>query len=38
MRMGWALSGAAVIGTIALAQSASANEELLVMQDNPPTG
>ena len=35
MRMGWALSGAAVIGTVALAQSASANEGLLVMQDNP---
>jgi glucose dehydrogenase len=35
MRMGWALSGTAVIAMVALAQSASANEELLVMQDNP---
>ena len=29
------LSGAAAIGMVALAQSASANDELLVMQDNP---
>jgi lanthanide-dependent methanol dehydrogenase len=35
MRRGWLLSGAAAVGMAALAQSAWANEELLVMQDNP---
>jgi PQQ-dependent dehydrogenase (methanol/ethanol family) len=35
MRRGWLLGGAAVVGMAALAQSAMANEELLVMQENP---
>ena len=35
MRRGWLLSGAAAVAMAALAQSAMANEELLVMQENP---
>ena len=35
MRRGWLLSGAAAVAMAALAQSALANEELLVMQENP---
>src|SRR5690606_4504500 len=34
MKRGWLLSGAAAVGMVALAQSALANEELLVMQQN----
>ena len=35
MRRGWLLSGAAAVAMAALGQSAMANEELLVMQENP---
>ena len=35
MRRGWLLTGAAAMGLLALSMSAQANEELMVMQNNP---
>ncbi len=35
MRRGWLLTGAAAMGLLALSISAQANEELMVMQNNP---
>ena len=35
MTRGWLLTGAAAIGLLALSMSAQANEELMVMQNNP---
>ncbi len=35
MRRGWLLTGAGAVGLLALSMSAQANEELMVMQNNP---